>query len=84
MRLWLVRVLLTLLRWLEDADPKLTRTRALVMWADDLTAPMAARRGAPVTGERKRAQVLSRLMTEFPDARVRDLAYLIERVLQER
>jgi hypothetical protein len=36
-----------------------------------------------VRGERKRSWALNTLVAKFPDAKVKDLAFLIERVMQE-
>lgn len=78
MRLWLVKTLRRLADWLEPPDPALARVRALVLSVETL----ADARGV-VSGERKRHRVLNQLVVEFPSMRKRDLALLIERVLQE-
>ena len=55
------------------ADPRLARVREVVAWAGEFAA----------SGERKRAQALNKLASEFPEAVRRDLSYMIEQVLQE-
>lgn len=76
MRKWISRILKLALMAIEVKDARKERARALVGWADE------AFQGK--SGERKRAQVLSRLADEYPDARLRDLAFLIEQAIQER
>ncbi len=77
----LAAILASALAWVDPPppegapDPLMERTRELVTWAQ--TAKHAS-------GEYKRHQVLAQLMKDFPDARQRDLAYAIERVMQER
>jgi hypothetical protein len=76
MRNYLVNALKWLLSVVEVSDEKLSRARTLVTWADA--------QFPDVVGERKRHQVISKLAVEFPDERLRDLSYLIEKVLQEK
>lgn len=80
MKAYIVRLLRKLLNWLEaPADPVvLARVRELVSWAETLTV-----RGEKVSGERKRGQVINRLITEFPDIKASELSYLLELVLRE-
>lgn len=73
MRNKIIRLLRWLLSFVELPDPRLARVKELVVWAETLA----------VNGERKRNQVLAKLITEFPNARVRDLSLLIEQVIQE-
>ena len=93
MRAYLLSVLRALVLWLEGPppeppvvvaevieplppDPVLERAREWVAWADGM---------APGTdGEYKRHQVYARLIKAFPQSRKRDLAFAIERVMQER
>jgi hypothetical protein len=78
MKAFLVKVLMWTLKQVVSPDPRLVRVRELVVWANELRV-----RDQEVTGERKRHQVLNRLVEEFPDAKRRDLALMIEQVLQE-
>ena len=78
MRKFLLRLLMAAVKSLSEPDPRQARVREVVAWADSLNV-----RGQAVSGERKRNQALNKLITEFPDSRSRDLAYLIEQVLQE-
>ena len=71
MRRQLLKFLYKLIGYLES--PVNARVVELVKWADDTL---------DVTGERKRNQVLSRLVAEFPNIPKRDHSYAIERVLQ--
>jgi hypothetical protein len=59
----------------EAIDAKLGRASELVRWADVEFAGKS--------GERKRAQVISKLAHEFPDARLRELALAVEQAVQE-
>jgi hypothetical protein len=62
-----------LVRLLFKADPKLAKVREL----------MAEIEANDISGERKRSWVLNNLRTLFPDTPPRDLALLIELVMQE-
>lgn len=84
-----MRRLATLLRrWADALDPPVITP---VTYAPDpyrdltraLIAEAEGRFGAGF-GDAKRRDVYAALMKRFPDARKRDLAYAIERVLQER
>jgi hypothetical protein len=77
MREFLIRVTRKLLQLLapETISPQADRVRELVEWANEVHAKL--------NGERKRHQVLNMLISEFPDVRKRDLAFEIEKVLQE-
>lgn len=75
MRNYFVSFLQWLLSLMQHEDPAFPRAKQLVTWAD------AQYTG--IRGERKRNQVINKLATEFPDRRLRDLSYLIEKALQE-
>jgi hypothetical protein len=74
----LLQKALAMLGHAEPVDPKYDLVKGLVAWADTLNPPNDF-----VTGERKRAQVLSKLIHEFPDEKPRNLAFLIEKVIQD-
>lgn len=78
MRALLIRLARWALSQLVDPDPRLVVVRRLVRDAATIMV-----RKHYVSGERKRNLVLGQLRTLYPDARTRDLAYLIECVLQE-
>jgi hypothetical protein len=73
MRAYIVKALKALLFYFEEVDPRLQRVREVVAWAGEIDA----------SGERKRGQALNKLAAEFPEAIRRDLAFMIEQVLQE-
>ena len=75
MRKWITRALKWALSIAEVADPRIKKARELVRWAEVEFAGKS--------GERKRAQVLSRLADEYPDERLRNLSVLIEQAVQE-
>jgi hypothetical protein len=75
MRKWIIRALKWALRAAEIADPRVKRAKELVIWADETFKGKS--------GERKRSQVLSKLAHEFPDVKLKDLAFLIEKAIQE-
>lgn len=84
MKLYFIRILRWCLLWLEPVpspapvqappDPCYARVAELVHSIDR----------EDQNGEWKRHQVYARLVKEFPDRRKRDLAYLIESILQEQ
>ena len=78
MRKWIIKGLKWALKVVakEAADQYLPRAMDLVKWAD------VAFDGK--SGERKRAQVLSKLAHEHPDARLRELSFAIEQAIRER
>lgn len=76
MRKLLVRFLKYLTYLVEPTDPKLSKTKELVAWAEDLRV-----RGEKVSGERKHRQVYLRLVAEYPEAPKQEISYLIEKVL---
>jgi len=78
MRGLLVKGLEKLLRFLKSYNPEYARAKELILWAETLRS-----HDKLVSGERKRNQVLNRLVSEFPDSRHKDLALLVEQVLQE-
>ena len=75
MRWWLIHVLKRLVRWLEPVDES-----AIDVEARRLVAAQQAR---DRRGDHKRRVVLSELTKRFPEARTRDLALAVERVMQE-
>ncbi len=73
MKAYIVKFLKIALYYFEEVDPRLARVKEVVAWAGEFDA----------SGERKRAQALNKLAAEFPEAVRRDLAFMIEQVLQE-
>lgn len=73
MRGKLLRLATWFLRWTMSKDPRLAAVRTLVAEASKFDAD----------GQRKRSWVLNNIVTQFPEARIRDLALLIELVMQE-
>jgi hypothetical protein len=62
-----------------DMDPRLKRTIELVGEYEGWVV-----KNRPARGSEKRDKVLSTLAHEFPQSRIRDLAYMIEAVVQAR
>lgn len=88
MRAYLVRAVKWLLVKLAPemeliiAEPAVMgRVREVVKWAEEALHVV---NGKIISGERKRSQVLNKLIVEYPNIPIRDLAFLIERVLQEK
>jgi hypothetical protein len=82
-RPYLILFLKFLLRYLEGPttpSPFEGRVRELVQWANTLER---SRNRGPLAGDDKRSQVLSKLRDEFPQTLTKDLAFAVERVLQE-
>ena len=79
MRLFVISCLKSLLKLFITADPRVEKVRELIRQADALHAS----NGNKVDGQRKRSWVLNNLITAFPDAKVKDLSFLIEHVIQE-
>lgn len=77
----------TFARWVRRfADwlaPSISATSPYIAIAKTLIDQAEARLGAGF-GDAKRRDVYARLMKEFPEARKRDLAFVIEQVLQDR
>ena len=73
------RVVYLLRRWRRWLDPPGDVERS----ARILVRAMEMLPGAP-SGEYKRHQVMARLRKRHPEWRTRDLAFLLERVIQER
>jgi hypothetical protein len=68
----LLRVLVKVVLYLAGHPEVVARVRDLVATVNHLD----------VNGERKRSQVLNALISEFPQTKEKDLAFLLELVLQ--
>ena len=78
MRAFLMRFLRRLLAFLEPKNLAEAKARELILWAKTLQV-----KNQEVSGQRKRRQVLLRLQAEYPTLPVKELSFLIEKILQE-
>jgi hypothetical protein len=79
MRIRIINLLKRVITMLAIVDPRIAKVKELVLVAEAFKSAD----GSKIDGQRKRSWVLNNVATAFPDAKIKDISFLIEQVIQE-